>query len=125
MHKRLCCVLLTALLALPQSGLAATEDHKATITGFFAFVSYNDPTKVTFILNVDPLLDASNGPNYFPFDPSIRYAINVDNNQTALAGVSFELQFSPPQIGVVNYPLGFLGALNGIKAPADSPAPVP
>ncbi len=101
-------------------------DRAADITDFFAFVSYNDPTKVTFILNVDPLLDASNGPNYFPFDPSIRYAINVDNNQTALAEVS-RLSFNSRrrQIGVVNYPLGFLGALNGIKAPADSPAPVP
>ncbi len=100
-------------------------DRAADIADFYAFVSYDDPTKVTFIMDVDPLLDASNGPNYFPFDAGIRYAINVDNNQTALAGISFEFQFSPPSISLPNYYTGFMGALNGIAAPADSPAPVP
>src|SRR5580693_4999850 len=100
-------------------------DRAADIADFYAFVSYDDPTKVTFILDVDPLLDASNGPNYFPFDSGIRYAINVDNNQTALPEVSFQFQFSPPSIGLPNYFTGFLGALSGIPAPADSPAPVP
>ena len=61
-------------------------DHKADITDFFAFVSYDDPTKVTMILNVDPLLEPSNGPNYFPFDDEIRYTIRVDNNHDAETG---------------------------------------
>ncbi len=100
-------------------------DRAADIADFYAFVSYDDPTKVTFIMDVDPLLDASNGPNYFPFDAGVRYAINVDNNQTALAEISFQFQFSPPNIPLPNYFTGFMGALNGIPAPADSPAPVP
>ena len=100
-------------------------DRAADIADFFAFVSYEDPTKVTFIMDVDPLLDASNGPNYFPFDSGIRYAINIDNNQTAMAEVSFQFQFSPPQSSLPNYFQGFMGALSGIPAPADSPAPVP
>jgi hypothetical protein len=100
-------------------------DRAADIADFFAFVSYDNPAKVTFILDVDPLLDASNGPNYFPFDPGIQYAINVDNNQTALAGISFQFQFSPPASTLPTYYTGFLGALTGIAAPADSPAPVP
>jgi hypothetical protein len=100
-------------------------DRAADIADFYAFVSYDDPTKVTFILDVDPLLDASNGPNYFPFDSGILYAINVDNNQTALPEISFQFQFTPPAISLPNYYTGFLGALTGVKAPADSPAPVP
>ncbi|MGA2579420.1 MAG: DUF4331 domain-containing protein [Bryobacteraceae bacterium] len=100
-------------------------DRAADIADFFAFVSYDDPTKVTFILDVDPLLDASNGPNYFPFDPGIQYAINIDNNQTAMAEVSFQFQFSSPASALPNIYTGFLGALSGIPAPADSPAPVP
>ena len=44
---------------------------KADITDWFAFVSYDDSTKVTMILNVDPLLEPANGPNYAPFDPEI------------------------------------------------------
>jgi hypothetical protein len=99
-------------------------DRAADIADFFAFVSYDDPTKVTFILDVDPLLDASNGPNYFPFDSGVQYAINVDNKQAALAEVQFLFQFSPPQSSQPIYYTGFLGALSGINAPADSPPPV-
>jgi hypothetical protein len=126
-------VLAAFMAAQPVSVFAASHreapitalDRAADIADFFAFVSYDDPTKVTFIIDVDPLLDASNGPNYFPFDSGIRYAINVDNNQSALAEISFEFQFSPPAIGLPNYYTGFMGALGGIAAPADSPAPVP
>src|SRR5580693_7772170 len=117
------CVLLASVMALPQAGFAATEDHKATISGFYAFVSYDDPTKVTFILNVDPLLEPGNGPNYFPFDDNVQYAIRIDNNNDAVEDVTFEFQFTteiltPAQTGA------FLGAGNGINAPANSPTPV-
>jgi hypothetical protein len=123
MFKTKLCVFLAAILALPQSGLAATEDHKATITGFYAFVSYDDPTKVTFILNVDPMLEPGNGPNFSPFDDNVQYSIRIDNNNDAVEDVIFQFQFtteilSPSQTGA------FLGAGSGINAPANSPAPV-
>jgi hypothetical protein len=133
MHKlKPCvCVLLTALMALPPAGFAASHreapitalDQKADITDFFAFVSYNDPTKVTFILNIDPFLEPGNGPNYFPFDNTIQYAINIDNNNTAQAEISFQVQFNT-QILAPGVFTGFIGAGNGINAPANSPAPV-
>src|SRR5215204_7277669 len=94
---------LAALLATSsiQTGFAANHreapitalDRAADITDWYAFVSYDDPTKVTFILNVDPLLDPSNGPNYFPFDPEIIYAIKIDNDHDAIADVGFEVRF--------------------------------
>src|SRR5262247_1265983 len=68
-------------------------DHKADITDWFAFVSYDDPTKVTMILTVDPLLEPSNGPNYFPFDPEILYEMKVDNNQDAKDDVKIQFRF--------------------------------
>ena len=34
------------------------------------------------ILNVDPLLEPANGPNWFPFDPEILYEIHVDTTKT-------------------------------------------
>ncbi len=95
MHKMkpYVCLFLATSMALPPAGFAASHreapitalDQKADITDFFAFVSYDDPTKVTFILNVDPLLEPGNGPNYFPFDDNIQYAINIDNNNDANA----------------------------------------
>src|SRR5262249_59882181 len=44
-------------------------DHTADVTDWYAFVSFDHPDRVTMILNVDPFLEPSNGPNYFPFDP--------------------------------------------------------
>ncbi len=99
-------------------------DPKADITDFYAFVSYDDPSKVTFILDVDPLLEPSNGPNYFPFDPEILYAIHIDNNHDAVADLSFEFRFTT-EIRAPSVFTGFVGAGSGIAAPSNSPAPVP
>jgi hypothetical protein len=122
---------MTMLLVNPPSGFAASHreapitalDHKADITDFFAFVSYDDPTKVTFLLNVDPLLEPGNGPNYFPFDDNILYAIRIDNNNDAVEDISFQVQFQT-EIRAPGVFTGLVGAGNGINAPANSPAPV-
>jgi hypothetical protein len=98
-------------------------DHAADITDFYAFVSYDHPDRVTFIMNVDPFLEPSNGPNYFPFDPSVLYQIKIDNNDDALADLTFNIRFQT-QIRAPGVFTGFVGAGNGIDAPANSPAPV-
>lgn len=98
-------------------------DHKADITDFFAFVSYDNPDKVTLILNVDPLLEPGNGPNYFPFDPEIVYAIRVDNDHDAVEDVVFEFRFQT-ETRLPNVFTGLVGAGAGVNAPANSPAPV-
>ncbi|HRY14843.1 MAG TPA: DUF4331 family protein, partial [Candidatus Competibacteraceae bacterium] len=125
------CLSLTLTLAVAAGAQAANHreapltalDHKADITDFFAFVSYDDPSRVTLILNVDPLLEPSNGPNYFPFDPEIVYAIQVDNNHDAQEDVRFEFRFTT-EIRAPSVFTGFVGAGSGISAPANSPAPV-
>jgi hypothetical protein len=98
-------------------------DHAADITDFYAFVSYDHPDRVTFIMNVDPFLEPSNGPNYFPFDPNVLYQVRVDNNEDAVSDVTFNIQFQT-QIRAPQLFTGFAGAGNGINAPANSPAPV-
>ena len=98
-------------------------DHAADITDFYAFVSYDHPDRVTFIMNVDPFLEPSNGPNYFPFDPNVLYQIRVDNNHDALQDVTFNIQFKT-EIRAPQLFVGFAGAGAGIKAPSNSPAPV-
>ena len=69
-------------------------DHAADITDFYAFVSYDHPDRVTFIMNVDPFLEPSNGPNFFPFDPNVLYQIRIDNNNDAAPG--YNLRYSIP-----------------------------
>src|SRR5262245_57522122 len=125
-------LLMVALIALPPGARAANHreapitalDHKADISDFYAFVSYDDPTRVTLILCVDPLLEPANGPNYFPFDPDVLYEIKIDNDFDAQPDVTFSFRFRTEQRlpGVFT---GFVGALGGINAPANSPAPVP
>ncbi len=130
--KPMICAVLAAMIVTPPPGFAASHreapitalDQKADITDFFAFVSYDDPTKVTFLLNVDPFLEPGNGPNYFPFDDNILYTINIDNNNDALAEIAFQVQFSPATPKLPGVFTGFVGAGNGINAPANSPAPV-
>lgn len=99
-------------------------DVKADITDWFAFVSYDNPSKVTMILNVDPLLSPSNGPNYFPFDSEILYEMKVDNTFDAEEDIKIQFRFSRPEIRLPNVFTGFIGAGSGIVAPANSPAPV-
>ncbi|MFZ4700336.1 MAG: DUF4331 domain-containing protein [Candidatus Methylumidiphilus sp.] len=98
-------------------------DTKADITDWFAFVSYDDPGKVTMILNVDPLLEPANGPNYAPFDPEILYEMKVDNTFDADEDIKIQFRFKTEQRlpGVFT---GFVGAGNGVPAPANSPSPV-
>jgi hypothetical protein len=98
-------------------------DHAADITDFYAFVSYNHPDRVTFVMNVDPFLEPSNGPNYFPFDPNVLYEIKVDNNNDAIADVTFQIRFQT-QIRAPELFTGFAGVGNGVVAPGNSPAPV-
>jgi len=125
-------LVLSLLIAVPPGAFASSHreapitalDHTADITDFYAFVSYDHPDRVTFILCVDPFLQPSNGPNYFPFDPSIVYQINVDNKQNALPAVTFQFRFQT-NILDAGLPVGFAGAGSGVVAPANSPSPVP
>ncbi len=126
-------LLVSALLTIFSGSIAQAANHreapltaldeKADITDFFAFVSYDNPDKVTILLNVDPLLEPSNGPNYFPFDPEIVYAIRVDNDHDAVEDVIFEFRFKT-QNRLPNVFTSFVGAGAGVTAPANSPAPV-
>src|SRR5262245_32270886 len=98
-------------------------DHKADIADWFAFVSYDNPNKVTLIMTVDPLLEPSNGPNYFPFHPEITYALHIDNNFDAVADVTYEFKFTT-EIRAPGVFTAFVGADGGIVAPPSSPPPV-
>src|SRR5215472_14074911 len=90
---------LLVALALPWVSLTEAASHReaplialdpsADNTDVYAFVSYDAANlarspadrRATFILNVNPGQDPSDGPNYFNFDDEVLYAINIDNNQ--------------------------------------------
>jgi hypothetical protein len=88
-------------------------DRTADITDWYAFVSYDHPDRVTMILNVDPFLEPSNGPNYFPFDPNVLYEMKVDNNQDGVEDVTFQFRFTT-EIRQPDLFTGFVGGIAGI-----------
>src|SRR5450631_3776582 len=94
-------------------------DHKADITDWFTFVSPEHPDRVIMILNVDPFLEPSNGPNYFPFDPNVLYEMKIDNNRDGVEDITLEFRFTT-EIRLPDVFTGFAGAGNGINAPKNS-----
>jgi len=98
-------------------------DPAADNTDVYAFVSYDTanlaraPTdrRVTFILNVIPGQDPSDGPNYFNFDDEVRYAINIDNDRDGKADdIVYEFRFKTENrpiaaAGNLTSPLPYLG----------------
>src|SRR5438477_8540671 len=120
-RRRLISALLAICTLLPCSLFASSHreapitalDRTADITDWYAFVSYDHPDRVTMILNVDPFLEPSNGPNYFPFDPNVLYEMKVDNNQDGEEDVTFQFRFIT-QIRQPGLFTGFVGNLAGI-----------
>lgn len=114
-------ILAAALVAQPPPTFAASHreapitslDQKADITDWYSFVSPEHPDRVVFIMNVDPFLEPSNGPNYFPFDPGILYEMKIDNNHDGVPDITFQFRF---QTEIRNPGLftGFVGGLAGV-----------
>jgi Domain of unknown function (DUF4331) len=96
-------------------------DPAADNTDVYAFVSYDaanlarspEARKVTFVMNVNPGQDPSDGPNYFNFDDQVRYAINIDNDADGRAeDVVYEFRFKTedrPGPGGLTSPVPYLG----------------
>ncbi len=68
-------------------------DPAADNTDLYAFLNPTDPTRLTIIANYVPLEEPAGGPNFFPFDPTVRYEIKVDNNGDGNADVTYRFKF--------------------------------
>src|ERR1700683_3133648 len=88
-------------------------DQKADITDWYCFVDPNNPSNLVMIMNVDPFLEPTNGPNYFPFDPNILYEMKIDNNHDGKEDISFKFRFTT-EIRLPGVFTGFVGAIAGI-----------
>ena len=118
--KSIVAVAMSLFMLAPSSLFASSHreapitalDRTADVTDWYAFVSYDHPDRVTMILNVDPLLEPANGPNYFPFDPSVLYEMHVDNNQDGLDDITFQFRFTT-HIRQPNLFTGFVGGIAG------------
>jgi hypothetical protein len=69
-------------------------DPAADITDVYAFRSWEDPSKVVFIMNVIPSQVPASGPNFFNFDDNVLYAFHFDLNADGNADdLSIEFRF--------------------------------
>jgi hypothetical protein len=90
------------IVAGSASGVAASShreapliamDPEADSTDLYAFVDPVDSNKVDLIANYIPMEDPAGGPNFWLFDPSVKYVIHVDNNGDGKQDVSYEFRF--------------------------------
>jgi hypothetical protein len=93
-----------------------SDDPAADNTDVYAFVSPDKPDTVTIIANYIPFEDPAGGPNYYRFDPTVRYEIHVDNNGDARDDVTYRFRFRTR----VGNPNTFLYNTGQVTSPDDT-----
>ena len=71
-----------------------SNDPAADHTDLYAWVDPTSPSKVNILVSVSPMQDPAGGPNFWRFDPSVRYEIHIDNDRDARPDVTYRFQFS-------------------------------
>ncbi|HMV67411.1 MAG TPA: DUF4331 domain-containing protein [Myxococcota bacterium] len=96
--------MISALALLLSSGPALASSHAEAPgvaqtpavdpTDFYMFKNPNDPTKVVFILNVNPMIPAGAGPNFASFQDGALYEIHIDNEGDGLEDIRYGFRFT-------------------------------
>ncbi len=89
-------------------------DPKVDATDLYAFVSPDRPDTVTLIANYIPFEEPAGGPNFYQFDPSAIYDINIDNNGDAMPDITYRFKFNT-SVGNGNSFLYNTGAVNNLS----------
>jgi len=91
------------------------DDPAADNTDVYAFVSPDKPNTVTIIANYIPFEDPAGGPNYYKFDPTVLYSLNIDNDGDAKEDVAYQFRFKTS----VSNPNTFLYNTFPVTSPTD------
>jgi hypothetical protein len=93
-------LLLGVALATPASASshreapAISNDPVADNTDVYFFRDPVDPSRLVMISNWIPLEEPAGGPNFYHFEPNIRYEFNVDSNGDALEDIVYRVEFA-------------------------------
>jgi hypothetical protein len=71
-----------------------SNDPAADNTDVYFFRDPAAPSRLVMISNWIPLEEPAGGPNWFHFEPNIRYEFNVDSNGDALEDIVYRLEFT-------------------------------
>src|SRR5215207_8490659 len=92
--------LIVGLLGTPLAGASSHReapmiagDPYADLTDLYAFVSADSPDNVTFVVNAIPYQDPMGGPNYYTFDPNVRYNLHVAQAGRNVADITYRVEF--------------------------------
>jgi hypothetical protein len=122
--RRLWLLAFLPLLALAAPALASSHreapaisnDPVADNTDVYFFRDPVDPSRLVMISNWIPLEEPAGGPNFFHFEPNIRYEINVDSNGDGVEDLVYRLTFTRN----VRYPTtAFLQNIGPVASPTD------
>ena len=127
-------VLGSSALALTASVAVASSHREAPFialqpaldgTDFYMFRSYEAgrANYVTMIADYIPFQDPQGGPNFYKFDPTAVYSINVNNTGDAKTQISFQFRFTQTSkqqaltVGgkQVKIPLDYSGVIAGVN----------
>lgn len=72
---------------------AIANDLYADLTDVYAFVADDKPDYVTLIMNAIPYENPMGGPNYYQFDPKVRYDLHVAQAGHNTADITYSVQF--------------------------------
>jgi Domain of unknown function (DUF4331) len=72
---------------------AISKDPSADNTDLYAFVSPDQPDTVTIIANYIPFEEPAGGPNFFEFDPTVRYEIHIRNGPKDDDEITYQFRF--------------------------------
>jgi Domain of unknown function (DUF4331) len=106
---------LVAFILIPSHGRGSSHreapltslDPTADDTDLYAFTAHDAPGSLTVVANWLPFEDPGGGPNFYEFDPSARYYINVDNTGDGRYDVRYRFTFRTiaPNSASVGYPV--------------------
>ena len=69
------------------------KDPSADNTDLYAFVSPDKPDTVTLIADYLPFQEPAGGPNFYNFDPTVRYFIKIDNTGDGVEDMTYVFKF--------------------------------
>lgn len=91
-------------------------DPTADDTDIYAFTANDAPGSLTIVSNWIPLEDPAGGPNFYGFDPSAHYYMNVDNTGDGKPDVRYLFRFKTQ----VKNPKSFLYAVPKVESIGDA-----
>src|SRR5215471_16961275 len=73
---------------------AISQDPAADNTDVYFFRDPVDPSRLVLIGNWIPLEEPAGGPNFYHFEPNIRYEFNVDSNGDGIEDIVYRVEFT-------------------------------